>query len=78
MANRRPFDQFSSVVKQLEVRQKVAAEQAAKLAAQSEAAKKLVVAEAAEVLRKERGLAQQKADLEAYAQDLRPYKCPEK
>ena len=77
MATPRPFDHFSSVVKQLEVRQKAAAEQAAKIAAQAEAANKLVMVEAAEVIRKERELAQQKADLEAYAQDLRPYKCPE-
>ena len=49
----RPFDHFSAVVKQLEVRQKVAAELAVKSAAQAEAANKLVMEEAAEVLRKE-------------------------
>ena len=70
MATPRPFDHFSSVVKLLEARE-------AKARAQADAAKKLVMVEAADVLRKERELAQQKADLSAYAQDLMPYKCPE-
>ena len=70
MATPRPFDHFSSIGKLLEARE-------AKARAQADTAKRLVMAEAADVLRRKRELAQQKADLSAYAQDLMPYKRPE-
>ncbi len=68
------FDHFSSIAKRLQERD-------AKVKAQAETAKQLVLKEAADVLKKERQLAkqeqelaQQKADLSAYAQDLMQYK----
>ena len=68
------FDHFSSITKRLQ-------EQDAKVKAQAETAKQLVLKETADVLKKERQLAkqeqelaQQKADLSAYAQDLMQYK----
>ena len=64
------FDHFSSIGKMLQARD-------AKAQAQAESAKRLVLAEAADVLKKERELAQQKADLSTYAQDLMQYKRPE-
>ena len=68
------FDHFSSITKRLQERD-------AKVKAQAETAKQLVLKETADVLKKERQLAkqeqelaQQKADLSAYAQDLMQYK----